>query len=131
MFGTAPTVTTSITIPHIISTGTTPGIAAGAAAGTSPTISVAGTDLAGEIDLTTGTVPPANATLLTLTFNVAYGAAPQCTFSPSNAAAGDLAGLYGVGLVSSSTTTTFVITVTSNNNLPASVQHKWKFVCVQ
>lgn len=75
---------------HVISgnaSGTTT-IAAGAAACTSPTISVNGNDTAGTITVTTGTGCGATGTLGTVTFAGAYGSAPRVIMSPaeSNAA---------------------------------------------
>lgn len=48
--------------------GGVPSIAAGAAAGTSPTISIAGNDHAGRITLSPGTSLPASGTVATITF---------------------------------------------------------------
>jgi len=75
-------VTANLTVNgHIISGGSTPTIAAGAAACTTPTVSVAGTDTAGIITVTTGTGCAANGKLATITFNSAFGAAPKVTLT--------------------------------------------------
>lgn len=59
------------------SQNTTPGIAAGAGAGTGPTISITGNDLEGYVTLTPGTSPAASSTVWTVTFEEAFGTAPK------------------------------------------------------
>lgn len=59
-------------IDRIAGTTSAPSISAGAAAGTTPTVSVTGTDLAGEIVVTTGTGSVGGGTLATITLNVAF-----------------------------------------------------------
>jgi hypothetical protein len=62
-----------------------PTLTAGTGAGTSPTITITGTDVAGVLNITTGTSPTgSNATIVTVTFNVAFGTAPYVVFSPIN-----------------------------------------------
>ena len=68
---------------HIISGGSAPGIAAGAAACTSPTVSIAGTDTAGLITVTTGTGCATAGKLATITFSAAFGVAPRVTLTPA------------------------------------------------
>ncbi|MFF5583446.1 hypothetical protein [Streptomyces hygroscopicus] len=51
-------------------------VAAGAAAGTSPAISVVGNDTAGKVSVTMGT-SPTSGSLFTVTFGVAYSSAPK------------------------------------------------------
>lgn len=129
--GTALSVIASPTLSHIIGGTAAPTIAAGTGAGTTPTISIAGTDLAGEITLTTGTTPATSATVFTVTFNTAYGAAPRVVLWPSNSAAGDAVGINGVGIYTTSTATTFVVSVSAANSLVASTQYRWFFNCLQ
>jgi len=77
---------------HIITanaSGTTT-IAAGAAACTTPTVSVAGNDTAGTITITTGTGCAATGVLGTVTFATAYGVAPRVVISADNADATNL-----------------------------------------
>jgi hypothetical protein len=62
-----PAFTGLIKGPHYATNSSTPGIAAGAAAGTSPTISVAGNDSAGIISITPG-IGATTGTLATVTF---------------------------------------------------------------
>ena len=78
---------------HITSNGSTPAILAGAGAGTSPTVSVSGTDLAGQITITTGTLPSPSATVATITFATAYNSAPKYIgITPANSNAAALGG---------------------------------------
>ncbi len=64
-------------INHLIGRTSVPTIAAGVGAGTSPTIAISGTDLSGNITITTGTLPTAASTVATITFNTAYGVTPK------------------------------------------------------
>lgn len=95
----------TVTCSHHIGGGSAPTIAAGSGAGTSPTVSISGTDSAGQITITSGTLPSVSAVIATVTFSVAYGAAPYVVLWPSNAAASILNFLPYVG----STTTTFTV----------------------
>lgn len=90
---------------HLISFGTVPTIAAGAGAGTGPTVSVTGTDTAGTITVVSGTLPSVSSAIVTVTFNAAFGAAPRVVLWPANASASVLSFLPYV----TSTTTTFVV----------------------
>lgn len=80
-----------------------PAIAAGAGAGTSPTVSVSGTDASGEVSVTTGTTPAAGL-LATLTWVTAYSSAARVVLCATNAAAAALqphsAGTTTTGTVS-------------------------------
>lgn len=91
---------------HII-TGNTSGtttIAAGAAACTTPTVSISGNDTAGTITITTGTGCASTGILGTITFAAAYGAAPRVVVSADNANASALA-----TYTANRTTTTFTL----------------------
>jgi hypothetical protein len=68
--------------------GGTPSIAAGAGAGTGPTISLASgsRDTTGSISLTTGTSPSASSVIGTVSFAFSLPTAAFCTFAPANAA---------------------------------------------
>jgi hypothetical protein len=115
------------TVTHLLSTATAiPTIAAGAAAGTSPTVSIGSnsTDLAGTVSITTGT-SPGTGTLATITFNVAFAAAPRAILlTPANAAAaGVAADLYA----NASNVTTAHFTVDAATALAASTAYQWFF----
>jgi hypothetical protein len=73
----ATTALTSITANHQLSSGSTPSFTAGAGAGSGPTITITGTDSAGYISVLTGSAPSASSVVVTVTFNVAYGATPR------------------------------------------------------
>lgn len=79
-----------LTLTHIAGSTSAPGIAAGTAAGTGPTVSMisGSTDLAGEISVLTGSAPSNNNVLCTITFNVAYASMPFVVATASNSAAG-------------------------------------------
>lgn len=114
----------TISASRIVGAGTAPGIAAGAGAGTSPTISLTGHDVGGQISVTTGTLPTLSSTIFTVTFNTAYAAAPYVTFSPANANAAGLSGLTMVYVTA--TTTTFVFTA-GTTALTAATQYIWNY----
>lgn len=91
-----------------------PAIAAGAALGSSPTVSIAGTDSAGVIRMTVGSSPTSGA-MVTVTYNSAYAAKPYVVLFPATSAAalalGD-SGSRGVFVNdASSSTTAFVVSV--------------------
>jgi hypothetical protein len=73
----AQTWTATQTMPAFITSGATPGIAAGAGAGTAPTVSIVGNNTAGAIIVTAGTAPPANANLANITFASPPGTVPR------------------------------------------------------
>jgi hypothetical protein len=94
---------------HIISTGTAPTAATDTGAGTSPSVSVAGTDLSGQVTLTTGTTPPAGSAgspqeLCHIAPNINFtGSGPRIALTPRNAGAAQMVtlGLYVVATTSS------------------------------
>lgn len=74
----------------------TPGIAAGAGAGTSPSLTIVGTNICGQIILTPGVTPTGtNAVVATITFVNGFGAtaAPVVMLTPGNAATALLSGV--------------------------------------
>lgn len=117
------------TLKHLIGGSTAPTIAAGTGAGTGPTVSVSNaTDLSGIINVTTGALPTAAATVVTITFNVGYGVAPNIQLFPGNAETALLSGVTMVFVTS--TTTTFVITAGSTG-LVAATAYKWYYIATQ
>lgn len=114
---------------HLIGQSTAPSIAAGSGAGTGPTVSLSNsTDIAGLINVTTGSSPSTAATVVTITFNAAYGTAPNVIITPAGANAAALSGTTQV--YTTSTTTTFVIT-SGSAALTASTDYKWFFHVIQ
>lgn len=117
---------------HLVGGSSAPTIAAGTGAGTSPTISITGTDLAGYITVTTGTLPSLSATIATITFNAAYGSAPR--YIGLSAGNGTTAALTGANMVfvdqSAIATTTFTITSGTTSLTPATT-YKFFYNIVQ
>jgi len=120
---------TTIKATHIIGTTSAPTIAAGAGAGTSPTVSLTNaTDLSGIINITTGTLPSGSSTVVTITFNTAYGQAPNISLTPNNAGA---AALSGVTMVYPSTTTTTLVINAGATGLTAATTYQWFYTIIQ
>jgi hypothetical protein len=120
-------VSSNITINgHIITGGTAPTVAAGAAACTTPTVSVAGTDTSGTVTVATGTGCAASGILATLTFASAFGAAPHVTLTPGDA--GSLAlGAY----VQNSTVSTTSFQLGASATPANSTVYQWNYLIVQ
>ena len=95
-------------------------IAAGAAAGSSPTISVTGNGLSGEITLTTGTTATTTGVLCTLTLPAAFpnGARVIITASNTNAA-------VHIARVFATTTSGTVVLNASGTALSDATAYKW------
>lgn len=94
---------------QVVNGGTTPTIAAGAGAGTSPTLSVAGSNNGGVLTLTTGTTPSgSNAIIATITFTNPFPTGCSVVLWPANAVTAAISGTTGVYVAG--TTTTFVVT---------------------
>ncbi len=111
---------------HIISGGSTPSIAADAAACTTPTVSVSGTDTAGVISVTTGTGCGTGGSLSTITFATPFGATPRVTLTPAGAGAAALSAYLDDA---SLTTSSFNIGVT---NAPVdATTYKWHYHALQ
>jgi hypothetical protein len=123
---------TNVGLQHLIGTSSAPTIAAGAGAGTSPTVSISGTDISGVVSVTSGTTPTGSAVVVTITFNVAYGAAPKAiNLTPANANAAGLGTTSMVFIDSAGiTTTTFAIT-SGTIGLVAATSYKWYYQAIQ
>jgi hypothetical protein len=121
----------STSTQHIIGLTSTPTIAAGAGAGTSPTITITGNDVDGVIKVVAGTSPSATSTIVTVTFNTAYAAAPNVSITPGNgtAAITQQGTSYvicpAVGQSSGPTTTTF--TLQASGALTAASTYVWTY----
>ena len=111
---------------HYLSYTTTPSIAAGAGAGTSPTITLStnSTDMSGEINLTTGTSPTTAATLLTLTFGRTFLFAPFPILTARN---DNAAALSGANMIFPTTSTSNMILTSGPTALAASTLYKWSY----
>ncbi len=118
----------NISLKHLIGNSSAPTIAAGAGAGTSPTISITGTDLAGAVTVTSGSTPSASSVIVTITFNGSYGTAPYVQLTPANAATALLNGTTMVYVTA--TTTTFVINAGTVGITPATT-YLWNYASIQ
>lgn len=120
-----------ISVAHVQGRGSTPTIAAGAGAGSSPTVSVSatGTDLAGYIDVTTGSTPGTSATVVTVTFASAWASAPVVLLVPANNATKALSVAQQVFIDANTgvSTTAFVIT-SGGTALTGATAYRWSYV---
>jgi hypothetical protein len=122
-----------VTVTHLVGNSATPTIAAGSAAGTSPTLAmVAGaTDLSGLITLTTGSAPAASATLAVVTFAVPYTAVPKVMFNPANAYAQAQVGAASPQVYASNVTETGFTITQGSTGLLADTAYEWSYLCTQ
>jgi hypothetical protein len=114
---------------RLVSSAATPSIAAGTGAATTPTVSVAGSDQAGTINVTTGTTPTAAATIVTVTFATAYGVAPKAVLlTPANALTAALA-VAALPYEDSSVRAAASFVLKANGTaLAASSAYKWNYL---
>ena len=117
---------------HMKGISSTPTIAAGTGAGTGPTVSITGSDMAGWISVVAGTIPATSAVIVTITFNVAYSTTPVCiSLTPANSTA---AGLNATSMVyvnrAGITTTTFAIT-SGTAGLSGASTYEWYYSVLQ
>ena len=119
--------TRSWVTPITLHAAGTPAVAGGIGAGTSPTVSVVGSDVSGVITvLTGGSGESASSTIVTLTFNTAYGTAPNAvTLTPANATTSALA-VAAQAFVLSVGTTNFVVS-SNTTALTALTSYKWYY----
>lgn len=127
--GTTAHTNASNTFRHISGNTAVASSTLGAGAGTAPTSTLTGcTDMAGLIQITTGTTPGSSATLITVTFGAAYTAAPNIILTPANANAAALSG--NTQLFPTGNTGTFLIT-TGTVGLTAATVYKWYYQIIQ
>lgn len=122
---TVPNLVTAGTLTidsHIITGGSTPTIAAGTAACTTPAVSVSGNDTSGTITVTTGTSCSGSGDLATITFASAFASTPHAVLTPDNAAAPNLSTyINGAASTASSFTISTLATPT------ASTTYQWNY----
>lgn len=115
----------SATAPQFIASGTAPTIAAGAGAGTSPTLAITGANMAGVVTLTAGTTPSASAIVGTVTFSGTVTTAPKgCSVTPQNLATIGIP----VGLSAAPTTGGWILDVGATAFTAATV-YAWNYSC--
>jgi len=127
----------TLSVKHFAGLSSAPTIAAGTGAGTTPTVSVSGTDASGIVNITTGTSPSgSNAIVATITFNTAYASAPKgIVLVPANTNAAALTNATQVfvpanGQTNGTTTTTFVVEA-NGTALAASTAYIWTYHVIQ
>lgn len=126
---TNPVITGSITVNgHIISGGSTPAIAAGAAACTTPTVSVSGNDTAGLVTVTSGTGCSTGGKLATITFNSAFGSAPRVVLTAAGSSA---AGLHYYVDQATIATTSFDVTTQAADTITDATTYRWYYHVIQ
>jgi len=110
---------------HIQSRQTTgPTAAVSAAAGTSASVSVVGTDVAGKVTLTAGTGAYATGTQCTITFNKSFASStPRVVITPANANAGVRMNTCQAYVLS--TATTFTINFNIAINAPVTMEFNY------
>lgn len=113
--------------PLLIGNATkTPTIAAGAAAGASPTVSIAGSALSGEITVNTGSSTTSTGVVATVTLPVACPNGCDVVISPSSDVAGPCAGRQFV----TTTASTFVINAITTAWTASTSGIKFKYLVV-
>jgi hypothetical protein len=119
------------TVNHLNSFGPVPTVAAGAAAGASPTVAIVGSDVAGQLNITTGTTTTTNAILATITFGTAMKAPPKAVIiTPNNAATKGLA-VALTPYVGSANSTAAVWVITSGPTaIGDSTAFSWNYVVI-
>lgn len=107
---------------HQVASGASATITAGAAAGTSPTVSINGTDAAGDITVTVGTSPPSTGTLFRINFSSTWTTPRSIVLFPkSSNAAPFTTSLYGGG------TSTTGISINTTSAFSAGATYNWYY----
>jgi hypothetical protein len=109
---------------QIVYGGTTPSIAGGTGAGTSPTVGIAGANSGGVITITTGTTPGSSSVVATVTFLSPFPNGSSVVLYPGNAATALLSGTSMV--YTTGGTTTFTLT-SGTVALVAATQYIWNY----
>lgn len=110
--------------PQLLGNNTyVPTIAAGAAAGSSPTISIAGNGLSGEITLATGGSTTSTGVIATITLPVAYPNGCYVVLTPSS----DVAGAAAAKVFVTTTSSTFVLNATTSALTASTSGFKWMY----
>lgn len=118
-------------VTHLFGASGIPTVAAGAGAGTGPTISLPAPSFDSDftISLTTGSSPTgSNATIATVTFSTTYASQPNCTFSASNPNAASLSGATGVYGAPAPAGASWALK-SGSTALSASTTYSWDVIC--
>lgn len=127
-FASARLYTTITQVIYGHSDGAAASIAAGAGAGGSPTIAVAGTGISGLITLTAGSSPGTNGTILTVTLPDPFGSTLRCVIVPANAATSNLAATIWFYNSANNTATTFRLD-SGAVGLTGGIAYRWEYSC--
>jgi hypothetical protein len=121
-----------VSMVHVGGSGSAPTIAGGTGAGTSPTISIAGTDMGMNVTVLTGSSPAgSNATIATVTFATAFAATPTAIImTPINPNAAALSGATNVAVPITSWSTTGFIIQSGTSALAATTTYHWSIIVV-
>lgn len=92
---TNKTLNSPILTTGVKTSGSAPTIVAGPGAGTSPTVTVTGNDIAGLISITVGASPATSSIVATISFSVTLSSVPKAIIlTPSSGATGTTARMY-------------------------------------
>jgi len=122
--GQSFTVSGTLAASHIVGSGNAPAALAGMGAGTGSTVTLSSaTDLSGTVTVKAGTSPASNGTIATITFAVAYAAAPVCMVTPASVSA--------VGTFYSAPATVSAFTVNAGTTaLSAGITYVYNYLCM-
>lgn len=123
----AKTLLGDLLLNHIVGVRGTGTITAGAGAGTGASVSIVGNDIAGDIMVTTGTLPTAGAVIVTSNYLTAFPANSFPIIYPANAATALLSGATMV--YSAGTTTAMTINAGTSALTPATI-YLWHYIVV-
>lgn len=109
-----------------------PTVSAGAGAGTSPTISITGSDHGFKVTLTTGIACSTSAIIFTVTFGAAWtGGAPIITYSPANVITASIFGTANKTPYITGTSPSSTNFVANSVALSDSTLHIWNFTAMR
>lgn len=121
------TINGNISVKHDIAQANAVTNTPGSGAGTAPSVTVNGFDHAGHISVTTGTTPALGSIIVTVIYNVAYGAIPNVVFSPTNSSAGLISpSVY----ISGSGVNSFALSTNTGVALTAATTYTWDYIVV-
>jgi hypothetical protein len=115
----------SIFTPKVLGNTATPVMAAGTGAGSSPTINISGSDIAGNIRVLTGTSPAVKNDVVTITFASAYSSLPYVLVTPASYSSSlALGGVSGTFVTASTTGFTLF---SGDGSLRGATAYTWSY----
>jgi hypothetical protein len=116
---------------HLLLASGTPTIAAGTGAGTSPTVSISGSDQAGVITIVSGTLPASASTVATVTFAATFASAPRAvSLTPANSTAALLSGATMVYSDAANVSPTGFAITAGTSGLTGALTYKFNYVVI-